>query len=101
MMVCGHHAVHAGMPVQVLLYCALFGSLAASTQQHLPAMLQQLKLDGQARLGRGVVEYAESLGLVPVDTLEHVGTHLTSVSSQAPPLAPVHYVRYLWQVRTA
>ena len=87
--------------MQVLLYCALFGSLAFSTKQHLPAMLQQLKLDGQACLGRGVVEYAESLGLVPVDTLEHVGSHLASLASQAPPLAPMHYVRYLWQARAA
>ena len=58
--------------MQVLLYCALFGSLAASAQQHLPSMLRQLKLDGQARLGKAVVDYAESLGLVPVSTLEHV-----------------------------
>ncbi|KAK9834388.1 hypothetical protein WJX74_000477 [Apatococcus lobatus] len=83
--------------LQVLLYCALFGSLAASAQQYLPAMLQQLKLDGQACLGRGVVDYAESLGLVPVNTLQHVGNHLASIASQAPPLALTHHVRYLWQ----
>ncbi len=84
--------------MQVLLYCALFGSLAASVQQHLPAMLQQLRLNGQAVLGQGVVDYAESLGLVPVHTLEHVGSHLASMASQAPALAGCHYVRYLWQV---
>ena len=61
-------------------------------------MLRQLKLDGQARLGKGVVDYAETLGLVPAATLEHVGTHLASVASQAPLLAATHYIRYLWQV---
>ncbi|KAK9867127.1 hypothetical protein WJX84_003384 [Apatococcus fuscideae] len=66
------HAQKRTAKLQVLLYCALFGSLAASARQHLPAMLQQLRLDGCAPLGAGV-------------------------AAQAPILAASHYVRYLWQ----